>query len=47
MSANPSTETPSQEQPLVAHLIELRDRVLRMVLVVLAILSTVFAQSLQ
>ncbi|MCU7914934.1 MAG: twin-arginine translocase subunit TatC [Candidatus Thiodiazotropha sp. (ex Gloverina cf. vestifex)] len=42
MSANPSTETPSQEQPLVAHLIELRDRVLRMVLVVLAIFLVLF-----
>ncbi|MCU7812975.1 MAG: twin-arginine translocase subunit TatC, partial [Candidatus Thiodiazotropha sp. (ex Notomyrtea botanica)] len=34
--------TPSQEQPLVAHLIELRDRVLRMVLVVLAIFLVLF-----
>ncbi|MCU7807667.1 MAG: twin-arginine translocase subunit TatC [Candidatus Thiodiazotropha sp. (ex Semelilucina semeliformis)] len=42
MSVNPSTETPSQEQPLVAHLIELRDRVLRMVLVVLAIFLVLF-----
>lgn len=37
-----SNETTSQEQPLVAHLIELRDRVLRMVLVVLAVFLVLF-----
>jgi sec-independent protein translocase protein TatC len=35
-------ETAAQEQPLVAHLIELRDRVLRMVLVVLAVFLVLF-----
>jgi sec-independent protein translocase protein TatC len=35
-------ETTGQEQPLVAHLIELRDRVLRMVLVVLALFLVLF-----
>ena len=37
-----SNETTGQEQPLVAHLIELRDRVLRMVLVVLAVFLVLF-----
>jgi sec-independent protein translocase protein TatC len=37
-----ANETSAQEQPLVAHLIELRDRVLRMVLVVLAVFLVLF-----
>jgi len=37
-----TAETPSQEQPLVAHLLELRDRVLRMVLAVLAVFLLLF-----
>ncbi len=40
--ADNSQATPSSEQPLVAHLLELRDRVLRMVLVVLAIFLVLF-----
>ncbi|MBL3527561.1 MAG: twin-arginine translocase subunit TatC [gamma proteobacterium endosymbiont of Lamellibrachia anaximandri] len=40
--AENSQATPSSEQPLVAHLLELRDRVLRMVLVVLAIFLVLF-----
>ena len=35
-------QTTTQDQPLVAHLIELRDRVLRMVLVVLAVFLVLF-----
>ncbi|MCU7845445.1 MAG: twin-arginine translocase subunit TatC [Candidatus Thiodiazotropha sp. (ex Monitilora ramsayi)] len=42
MSVNASPENTTQEQPLVSHLIELRDRVLRMVLVVLAIFLVLF-----
>jgi sec-independent protein translocase protein TatC len=42
MSASPSSNPLGQEQPLVSHLIELRDRVLRMVLVVLAIFLMLF-----
>ena len=37
-----SDQSTSQDQPLVAHLIELRDRVLRMVLVVLAVFLVLF-----
>jgi sec-independent protein translocase protein TatC len=40
--SNASNETTGQEQPLVSHLIELRDRVLRMVLVVLAVFLVLF-----
>ncbi|MEN8180552.1 MAG: twin-arginine translocase subunit TatC [Pseudomonadota bacterium] len=36
------SQSPSQEQPLVAHLLELRDRILRMVLVVLAVFLVLF-----
>lgn len=36
------SQSPTQEQPLVAHLLELRDRVLRMVLVVLAVFLVLF-----
>ncbi|MES9939240.1 MAG: twin-arginine translocase subunit TatC [Candidatus Thiodiazotropha sp. 6PLUC2] len=42
MSAVNSPDTKSQEQPLVAHLIELRDRVLRMVLAVLVVFAVLF-----
>ncbi|MEW8508705.1 MAG: twin-arginine translocase subunit TatC [Candidatus Thiodiazotropha sp.] len=42
MSAEQIPDTTSKEQPLVSHLIELRDRVLRMVLVVLAIFLVLF-----
>jgi sec-independent protein translocase protein TatC len=42
MSTTSSNETGTQEQPLVSHLIELRDRVLRMVLVVLAVFLVLF-----
>jgi sec-independent protein translocase protein TatC len=35
-------QSPSQEQPLVAHLLELRDRLLRMVLAVLAVFLVLF-----
>lgn len=42
MSASPSSNPLGQEQPLVSHLIELRDRVLRMVLVVLAVFLVLF-----
>ncbi len=42
MSTTSSNETGAQEQPLVSHLIELRDRVLRMVLVVLAVFLVLF-----
>ncbi|RDH81960.1 MAG: twin-arginine translocase subunit TatC [endosymbiont of Escarpia spicata] len=41
LAENPQA-SPSSEQPLVAHLLELRDRVLRMVLVVLAIFLVLF-----
>lgn len=37
-----SNQTTGQEQPLVSHLIELRDRVLRMVLAVLAVFLVLF-----
>ncbi len=37
-----ANQTSGQEQPLVSHLIELRDRVLRMVLVVLAVFLVLF-----
>ncbi|MEJ2460668.1 MAG: twin-arginine translocase subunit TatC [Candidatus Thiodiazotropha sp.] len=40
--SNPANQTTGQEQPLVSHLIELRDRVLRMVLAVLAIFLILF-----
>ncbi len=40
--SNPANETTGQEQPLVSHLIELRDRVLRMVLAVLAVFLILF-----
>jgi sec-independent protein translocase protein TatC len=40
--SNASNETTGQEQPLVSHLVELRDRVLRMVLVVLAVFLVLF-----
>ncbi|MCG7994854.1 MAG: twin-arginine translocase subunit TatC [Candidatus Thiodiazotropha taylori] len=42
MSAPNSPETTNQEQPLVSHLIELRDRVLRMVLAVLVVFAVLF-----
>ncbi|MES9832952.1 MAG: twin-arginine translocase subunit TatC [Candidatus Thiodiazotropha sp. LLP2] len=42
MSATNAPETTTQEQPLVAHLIELRDRVLRMVLAVLVVFAVLF-----
>jgi sec-independent protein translocase protein TatC len=42
MSAQNSPDTSSQEQPLVTHLIELRDRVLRMVLAVLVVFAVLF-----
>ncbi|MCU7937114.1 MAG: twin-arginine translocase subunit TatC [Candidatus Thiodiazotropha sp. (ex Dulcina madagascariensis)] len=42
MSVANSPDTTTKEQPLVAHLIELRDRVLRMVLVVLAVFLVLF-----
>ena len=42
MSASPSPNPLGQEQPLVSHLIELRDRLLRMVLVVLAVFLVLF-----
>jgi sec-independent protein translocase protein TatC len=42
MTAESSNTTPSQEQPLVAHLLELRDRLLRMVLAVLAVFLVLF-----
>jgi sec-independent protein translocase protein TatC len=40
--STPTNESTSQEQPLVSHLVELRDRVLRMVLVVLAVFLVLF-----
>ncbi|MCU7876094.1 MAG: twin-arginine translocase subunit TatC [Candidatus Thiodiazotropha sp. (ex Lucinoma borealis)] len=42
MSAENTPNVTTQEQPLVAHLIELRDRVLRMVIVVLAVFLVLF-----
>ncbi|MCU7849171.1 MAG: twin-arginine translocase subunit TatC [Candidatus Thiodiazotropha sp. (ex Lucinoma kastoroae)] len=42
MSAENTPNVTAQEQPLVAHLIELRDRVLRMVIVVLAVFLVLF-----
>jgi sec-independent protein translocase protein TatC len=42
MSAEHIPDTTSKEQPLVSHLIELRDRILRMVLVVLAVFLVLF-----
>ncbi|MES9992881.1 MAG: twin-arginine translocase subunit TatC [Candidatus Thiodiazotropha sp.] len=42
MSAEQIPDSTSKEQPLVSHLIELRDRILRMVLVVLAIFLVLF-----
>jgi sec-independent protein translocase protein TatC len=42
MSAPNSPDTTNQEQPLVSHLIELRDRVLRMVLAVLVVFAVLF-----
>jgi sec-independent protein translocase protein TatC len=42
MSAPNSPDTTNQEQPLVSHLIELRDRVLRMVLAVLVVFAILF-----
>ncbi|MEJ2621517.1 MAG: twin-arginine translocase subunit TatC [Candidatus Thiodiazotropha sp.] len=42
MSALNSPDTTHQEQPLVSHLIELRDRVLRMVLAVLVVFAILF-----
>jgi sec-independent protein translocase protein TatC len=42
MSVQNTPDTTAQEQPLVSHLIELRDRVLRMVLVVLAVFLVLF-----
>jgi sec-independent protein translocase protein TatC len=42
MSVQNSPDTTAKEQPLVSHLIELRDRVLRMVLVVLAVFLVLF-----
>ncbi|MET0064595.1 MAG: twin-arginine translocase subunit TatC, partial [Candidatus Thiodiazotropha endolucinida] len=42
MSVQNTPDTTTKEQPLVSHLIELRDRVLRMVLVVLAVFLVLF-----
>ncbi len=42
MSTPSTNESTGQEQPLVSHLVELRDRVLRMVLVVLAVFLVLF-----
>jgi sec-independent protein translocase protein TatC len=42
MSAPNSADNINQEQPLVSHLIELRDRVLRMVLAVLVVFAVLF-----
>jgi sec-independent protein translocase protein TatC len=42
MSSAPKQETASQEQPLVAHLIELRDRLLRMAAVVIVVFIPLF-----
>jgi sec-independent protein translocase protein TatC len=42
MSVEHSPDTTTTEQPLVSHLVELRDRVLRMVLVVLAVFLVLF-----
>ncbi|MEJ2693279.1 MAG: twin-arginine translocase subunit TatC, partial [Candidatus Thiodiazotropha sp.] len=42
MSTTPSNQTAAQEQPLVAHLIELRDRLIRVVGVVLAVFLVLF-----
>jgi sec-independent protein translocase protein TatC len=42
MSVQNHPDTTSKEQPLVSHLIELRDRVLRMVLVVLSVFLLLF-----
>ncbi|MET0070724.1 MAG: twin-arginine translocase subunit TatC [Candidatus Thiodiazotropha sp.] len=42
MSAEQIPDSTAKEQPLVSHLIELRDRVLRMVLVVLAVFLVLF-----
>lgn len=42
MSVSPSPETAGQEQPLVTHLIELRDRLVRMVGVVLLVFFCLF-----
>ncbi|MBT2970036.1 MAG: twin arginine-targeting protein translocase TatC [gamma proteobacterium symbiont of Ctena orbiculata] len=42
MSAEQIPDSTTKEQPLVSHLIELRDRVLRMVLVVLAVFLVLF-----
>jgi sec-independent protein translocase protein TatC len=42
MSTPSTNESTAQQQPLVSHLIELRDRVLRMVLVVLAVFLVLF-----
>jgi sec-independent protein translocase protein TatC len=42
MSVNSSPDTTGQEQPLVSHLIELRDRLLRMVVVVLVVFFCLF-----
>ncbi|MES9972295.1 MAG: twin-arginine translocase subunit TatC [Candidatus Thiodiazotropha sp.] len=42
MSVQNTPDTTAKEQPLVSHLIELRDRVLRMVLVVLAVFLVLF-----
>jgi sec-independent protein translocase protein TatC len=42
MSVNATPENPTTEQPLVSHLVELRDRILRMVLVVLAVFICLF-----
>jgi sec-independent protein translocase protein TatC len=42
MSASPTQDSSGQEQPLVSHLIELRDRVLRMVVVVMVVFLCLF-----
>jgi sec-independent protein translocase protein TatC len=42
MTADPSSQSNNQEQPLVAHLLELRDRLLRMILAVLAVFLLLF-----
>lgn len=42
MTSTPPSESLDQEQPLVSHLIELRDRVVRMVVVVLVVLLALF-----
>jgi sec-independent protein translocase protein TatC len=42
MTAHKSSQSPDHEQPLVAHLLELRDRLLRAVLAVLVVFLVLF-----